>query len=249
LEILDPVILRLLGNVEGKRLLDAGCGEGRLARLLAERGAQVSGIDIVPGLVELARSVDSAKHGRAAGERLEELKDLRRCRGALSYYVADVTRLPRRFAGFFDSVVACCTLNCVADLSSAARGLSLSLRERGECVVAIPHPEVIRPRLKKHKVKSPFGSRCVIPYTEYIAPGLEVVNYYRPLSAFVSVFGANGLLLDRLEEPLLSMTAIRRNSRHVARIRKVRCFPAPSVFPWFLIARFVRVAANGRDLT
>jgi ubiquinone/menaquinone biosynthesis C-methylase UbiE len=34
-----------LGDVEGRRILDIGCGEGALDRALAERGAEVTGVD------------------------------------------------------------------------------------------------------------------------------------------------------------------------------------------------------------
>lgn len=37
----DPHLLALLGDVIGRRVLDAGCGEGYLARILAARGARV----------------------------------------------------------------------------------------------------------------------------------------------------------------------------------------------------------------
>src|SRR5258708_11557652 len=40
-----PVVLRLLGEVPGVRVLDAGCGEGSFARLLADAGANVTGVD------------------------------------------------------------------------------------------------------------------------------------------------------------------------------------------------------------
>ena len=33
--LLNPTIFTLLGDVRGKRLLDAGCGQGYLCRLLA----------------------------------------------------------------------------------------------------------------------------------------------------------------------------------------------------------------------
>jgi SAM-dependent methyltransferase len=45
----------VMGNLRGKRLLDVGCGDGRNAVLLARLGAQVEGIDISPGAIELAR--------------------------------------------------------------------------------------------------------------------------------------------------------------------------------------------------
>ena len=34
--LVNPVLLRMLGDVSGQRVLDAGCGNGYLARMLAE---------------------------------------------------------------------------------------------------------------------------------------------------------------------------------------------------------------------
>jgi 2-polyprenyl-3-methyl-5-hydroxy-6-metoxy-1,4-benzoquinol methylase len=45
----------LLGDVQGKTVLDYGCGGGENVLLLASRGAHVTGIDISPELVEIAR--------------------------------------------------------------------------------------------------------------------------------------------------------------------------------------------------
>jgi len=42
-------------NLHGRRILDAGCGTGAMARALWERGAQVLAIDLSLNLVELAR--------------------------------------------------------------------------------------------------------------------------------------------------------------------------------------------------
>ena len=42
---LMPRMLAMLGDVDGKRILDVGCGEGGYARELAQRGADVTGVD------------------------------------------------------------------------------------------------------------------------------------------------------------------------------------------------------------
>ena len=39
-------LLDLLGEPAGLRVLDAACGHGRIARELARRGADVTGVDI-----------------------------------------------------------------------------------------------------------------------------------------------------------------------------------------------------------
>jgi SAM-dependent methyltransferase len=43
-----------LGGLDGRRLLDVGCGTGLLLRLAHNRGASVTGVDVVPGMLELA---------------------------------------------------------------------------------------------------------------------------------------------------------------------------------------------------
>lgn len=37
------------------RVLDAGCGTGRMGRFLADRGCQVAGVDLSPGMLAMAR--------------------------------------------------------------------------------------------------------------------------------------------------------------------------------------------------
>jgi SAM-dependent methyltransferase len=52
--------LQIVGEVSGLTVLDAGCGEGYLSRILMHRGAHVTGIDISPRLVEMVRAKDPA---------------------------------------------------------------------------------------------------------------------------------------------------------------------------------------------
>ncbi len=50
------LILRHLGPLDGRRVLDAGCGKGRFARVLAERHprAQICGLDISEAMLRFA---------------------------------------------------------------------------------------------------------------------------------------------------------------------------------------------------
>jgi 2-polyprenyl-3-methyl-5-hydroxy-6-metoxy-1,4-benzoquinol methylase len=46
---------RVMGDLRGKTLLDVGCGDGLNAVMLAKMGANVTGIDVSPKAIELAR--------------------------------------------------------------------------------------------------------------------------------------------------------------------------------------------------
>jgi ubiquinone biosynthesis O-methyltransferase len=50
------LILELVGNVGGCRVLDVGCGDGEFALELAKRGAIVVGIDASPEMINAAKS-------------------------------------------------------------------------------------------------------------------------------------------------------------------------------------------------
>lgn len=50
------LIARLPENLQGKRVLDAGCGTGALALELAKKGAYVTAVDLSPKLIELAKN-------------------------------------------------------------------------------------------------------------------------------------------------------------------------------------------------
>ena len=58
LHILNPVRAQFVTEraaIAGARVLDVGCGGGLLCEALARAGAQVTGIDLAPGMIEVAR--------------------------------------------------------------------------------------------------------------------------------------------------------------------------------------------------
>lgn len=101
----------------GRRTLEVGCGEGRVARDLAERGHQVTALDSASGLVRHARDADPAS----------------------SYVVAEGARLPVR-SGCFDLVVAYNALQVVADMRGTVEECARVLRPGGHLCFCVAHP-------------------------------------------------------------------------------------------------------------
>ncbi len=74
-EILNPCIERLMGNVQGRRILDAGCGDGYLSKYYAQKGADVVGVDFSPTLIEISKKHAQKNKIRFLVGNLCELKD------------------------------------------------------------------------------------------------------------------------------------------------------------------------------
>jgi len=70
------ISLKLIDPNPGKRILDVGCGSGKLAIECAKRGAEVYGIDISKSMIELAKRFckeNNVKVKLIVGDALKEL--------------------------------------------------------------------------------------------------------------------------------------------------------------------------------
>ncbi len=110
------LILDLMGELRGARVLDAGCGDGALACAAASRGAEVTGAD--PDAAILAAALARADKAGVKAAFLE----------------ARVERLPFPSAAF--DVVAAITVLCfVHDAAGAMREMARVLRPGGRLVI------------------------------------------------------------------------------------------------------------------
>ncbi len=73
-----PAILDSIGDIEGKKVLDLGCGSGALTSLIAEKGADVTGVDVSEEWIERCRAEYDMPNLRfivADGSNLADFKD------------------------------------------------------------------------------------------------------------------------------------------------------------------------------
>jgi SAM-dependent methyltransferase len=64
------VLARALGSLDGLRVLDFGCGNGRIASWLDQGGADVDGVDPSPEMIEAAVALRSGARFQTNGETL-----------------------------------------------------------------------------------------------------------------------------------------------------------------------------------
>ncbi len=104
-------------NLEDKQVIDIGCGEGRWDRLMAKRGAMVTGIDSSQKMIEIAK-----KRSKKFGDKIELLrKDIRN--------LADNDKK-------FDFAFSCYTFNNISNLNDIFQILNKILKNDGELLIA-----------------------------------------------------------------------------------------------------------------
>ncbi|MEJ2816179.1 class I SAM-dependent methyltransferase [Caulobacter sp. CCG-8] len=182
--VLDPVIRQRLGERGFRKALDVGCGEGRLCRMLSGFGVETIGLDPTQALLDQARR--SHPEGR---------------------YVEGVAEaLPFEDAGF-DLVVSCLSLIDIPGFEAAIAEMARVLAPGGTLFVAnltsFATARIDAPILERW-VNSP-GVR-IDRYLEQRSSweawrGIRIVNWHRPLSAYMAAFLGAGLRLTHFDEP------------------------------------------------
>jgi ubiquinone/menaquinone biosynthesis C-methylase UbiE len=110
-------ILDFIGPVEGRRILDLGCGDGLLTSTLEERGARAIGVDVDRAMLQAA----SARSARGQGH-------------SPRFVEGRIEQLPFP-DGSFDVVVIVTVLCQVADRAGAVREAARVLRPGGRLVI------------------------------------------------------------------------------------------------------------------
>ena len=177
--LVNPVLLRMLGDVRGRRVLDAGCGHGYFSRILAKRGAHVTGIEPTDSMFGYCQEKE-----QSLGQ-------------GIHYVQADLTALPD-IGGGFDAVVCSMVLAAIPDWKPALRACVQALRPGGLLVFSVNHPafEKLWPTWREH------GEYRLRRYLEeYEIPQHYASDFHRPISAYLNELAALGCRLREFAEP------------------------------------------------
>ncbi|ABK03339.1 SAM-dependent methyltransferase [Arthrobacter sp. PvP102] len=172
-----PAMIGLAGDVDGHRVLDAGCGSGPLSAALSAKGAIMTGFDSSPAMLELAR------------QRLGATADL---------YVADLSK-PLPFAdGSFDDIVSSLVLHYLQDWSAPLAELRRVLKPGGRLILSVNHPTV---SVINQPTEDYFAIREYSEDYEFDGEPAVLTFWHRPLHAMISAFTSTGFHVTTVSEP------------------------------------------------
>lgn len=190
-DLFVPGLLRLIGNVDGQHICDLACGQGVIARQLAQKGASVIGVDIAEKMLAFAK-----QH--------EETEPL-----GIVYVHDDVQTLSSITDATFDGAVCNVSLMDVTDISATFHSVRRILREGGWFVFSITHPCFLTSASSWANTEDGGVYREV---QGYFTEGFwrsdnprgvrgQVGAYHRMLSTYLNALAEAGFLLERMVEP------------------------------------------------
>ncbi|MHB1868145.1 MAG: class I SAM-dependent methyltransferase [Nitrososphaerales archaeon] len=195
--LIDPALLRIIGDCRDKEILDLGCGNGYLARRLARDGARVTAVDSSLPMIKNAKAHDPE----------DSLK--------IKYVHTNANQLDTIADESFYLVFANMSLMDIEDAEGAVREVSRVLRKGGRFVASISHPcfdngsnsgWIVEKILFQSKVyrrirvyRKPFSEN--IPWRLGSNERKYTRSFHRPLNWYARVLRDNGLAIMALEEP------------------------------------------------
>lgn len=152
----DTTFLDFLPPLNGLEILDLGCGEGRSTRLLATRGARMTGVELSPRLHEAA-----VEH-----ERRQKL--------GIEYHCGSFTDLKTLADGAFDAVVSVLALMGSPSLNQTIGEATRVLKPNGFLAFSVHHPCFLFPQARWLTA----GQDDVLGIRQYFSHGKEWTDWH-----------------------------------------------------------------------
>lgn len=193
-----PAIERLIGDVDGARVLDLGCGSGPFSVWLAERGAQVVGLDLSQTMISLAQE-RARKRDVPADFRVADIRD------PLPFGEAE-----------FDLVFSATALHYIEDIGATMKEAGRVMKPEGRLVASVLHPMSTArfPLADSDDVEGPdpwegwyFGSpiRCIetpwLAFGDVSNEGRRIFCHHHTISDYFGAVSYAGLAITEMLEP------------------------------------------------
>ena len=207
--VIDPPLMRLVGDVKGLNILDAGCGNGYLSRRLARDGAIVTGVDFSEPFIEYCNQ-------REARDSL-----------GTTFIKASLDDLSVFEDGIFDLVVSNIVMVDVVNVQQAFHEISRVLKDEGRFIWSNTHP--VFGRAGSFDIRLPRDThrpeeRYLKLVDRYYDSGGVLFNWDghnlwqidRTLEEYSKALKEASFVISEIIEPRASPEDIREYPRHLA---------------------------------
>lgn len=196
-KVIFPNLLRLLGDIKGKKILDLACGQGIFSRQLGSKGAHITGVDIGKELIAIAE---------AKNKELE-------VKNKIAYFTGKSNDLYMLKDKTFDFVVCILALQNIDELQKTISEVSRVLKKEGKFIFVLNHPSFRNPK-QTHWLYNEHEGVQYRRVDEYMSesnikidmtPGSVkdkkfTMSFHRPLQVYVKALSKNNLAITHLEE-------------------------------------------------
>ena len=189
-EIIHPEVIKMLGNINNKRIADNGCGEGRLLLDLVQRGAIGQGFDISKGMIR------KAKKNLGSKVSLEVIQS-----GKIPVESQSLDAVVSKF------VLMMCSFD---DIKNIFREVERVLKTGGKWIYAITHPAFSDRDFNTYRNIFPNGRNYFEkgqPYQFVLKSknGKEVtdssfIDHHYSLSSYLNLLPENGFNFEEMME-------------------------------------------------
>lgn len=184
-KIINPIVEEFFGDLSGKIVLDAGCGNGYRAAQMAKNAEKVVGVDFTDELIKYAKEKFTAPN--------------------LEFRVGDIRNLDLP-DGEFDTVLCNMALIDVEGLEEGVGELARVLRIGGKLVISITHPCFENPP-NTTSFENEKGEKTGRLIKNYFVTGVvkdtkeDYQHCHYTLADYLNAFARNSLFVERVAEP------------------------------------------------
>lgn len=193
-----PTMKEMLPKIDGKAILDLGCGEGEMSMFFAENGAKsVLGLDISSNMLKEAERNNRFENVEFRRMSMEELSCLNQK---------------------FDMIFSSLAFHYVEDFQKLMNDISSLLNEGGILIFSQEHPVVTATILKEGLAKyiNHDGKRYYL-LSDYNNVGKRLINwnidgvikYHRNFSTIINAIVNAGMNIVEIKESLASEEAVK----------------------------------------
>jgi SAM-dependent methyltransferase len=185
----QPAIKSAISSLNGKTVLDLGCGNGQFSKYCVDNGAlKVTAVDISMNMIELAKNEN--KHDK------------------IEYICTSIEDLEIKNQKF-DIIISSLTTHYIEDYTGLIEKVVSLLNTNGEFIFSTEHPIVTARKEMNNWIKDEDGNKLHWGLDNYQEEGKReehwyidgVVIYHRNISTLINTLINSGLALEKIIEP------------------------------------------------